>query len=59
MIETKDIVVIGLLVFNAGGWAYTALNHMRHVNKCLREIFKRLGVIEQRVSHIEGKLNSD
>ena len=55
--ELKDYFILGLLIFNAGGWLYTFANHMRHANKSLVDIFKRLGGIEQRVSKIEGKLD--
>jgi TATA-box binding protein (TBP) (component of TFIID and TFIIIB) len=56
-LELKDYIIIGALIFNSGGWIYTMANHMRHVNKSLKEIFKWLREHETRISHTEGKLD--
>jgi len=55
--ELKDYLIIGALIFNTGGWVYTMVNHMRHVNKSLKEIFKWLKDHETRISHVEGQLD--
>ena len=55
--ETKDYIIIGVLLFNSGGWIYTMINHMKHVNKSLKRIFDWLTNHETRISHTEGKLD--
>lgn len=55
----REILMIGALVFNAGGLVFIFLNHIKHAGKNIDEIFKRLNEIEQRVSRIEGKLNNE
>jgi len=53
----RDILIIGGILFNAGGLAYLFLNHMKHVQKKIDEYGKRLIAVEKGVAWIVGKLN--
>jgi len=53
----RDILIIGGILFNAGGLVYLFMNHMRHVQRKLDEYGMRLITVERGVAWIVGKLN--
>ncbi len=53
----RDIIMVAVIIFNAGGLVYLSRNHMSHMRKSLDEIFMRLRKLEQQVSYIKGKLD--
>ena len=52
----RDILIIGGILFNAGGLVYLFMNHMRHVQRKLDEYGRRLITVERGVAWIIGKL---
>ncbi len=53
----RDILIVGGILFNAGGLVYLFMNHMKHVQKKLDDYGKRLIAVEKGVAWIVGKLN--
>jgi len=52
----RDILIIGGILFNAGGLVYLFMNHMRHVQRKLDEYGMRLITVEKGVAWLVGKL---
>ncbi len=53
----RDILIVGGILFNAGGLVYLFFNHMKHVQKKLDDYGIRLISVEKGVAWIVGKLN--
>jgi len=52
----RDILIVGGILFNAGGLAYLFMNHMKHVLRVQGEHGERLRKVETGVAWIVGKL---
>jgi hypothetical protein len=53
----KIALILGSIIFNAGGFVWLARNHFRTVTDKLKEHDERFSGIEQRLARIEGRLN--
>jgi len=52
----RDILIVGGILFNAGGLVYLFMNHMKHVLKVQELHGERLRKVETGVAWIVGKL---
>lgn len=55
----RDILILIIVIFNAGGLVYLTKNHIKHMNETVLEILNRLRSLEQKVSNIEGRLSKE
>ena len=55
--QTKDIVYLGLIVFNMGAVVATLLYVVKRIERDLGNIFIRLSANEKEIAEVKGKLN--
>jgi Ca2+-dependent lipid-binding protein len=52
----RDVFVLVMLIFNAGGMFYLYRNHMSHMRKDIKDLLDRMGNVENRITRIEAKM---
>ena len=53
----KDIVYVGLIIFNLGGVIWVTRHVLKTVERDLSNIFGRLSENEKEIAEVRGKLN--
>lgn len=52
--DSHTLLLVIILVFNAGGFVWLSRNHFHTINKRLRGLSKRLSTLDDRLRRTEG-----